>query len=366
VELSLQRVSALADLLTDGSVELAVSVGELEVLDHVSTSAVRRLVGYWVSEQAHPRETETAMLRLAVDWPARRQRAMRAAVLPLRANLDQDALELLRAFAAAALPRASPSAAMPPRGPLPGLAVDVRALKLKLDYWPKRVDVARLAEGDYFELLNVFALEGLEVSLRRVVLLAPASAAALEQVLESWARDVTGTQLHKVLAGVAPLGTAVSLGQGLSNLVLLPIDRLLDRPHRGPAPGKALHGILLDTLGVGSKVSGAAAQLLQGPRGQRVEQPRNAAEGLQFAAQSLSRGVKAASHTIVAVPLLNYQRDGTSGLVRAVIRAVPVAVLAPVAGVSEAVANLLTGVRNQMDPDLYADHLGKFKSDGPG
>ena len=90
-------------------------------------------------------------------------------------------------------------------------------------------------------------------------------------------------------------------------------------------------------------------------------QPRSAAEGVQFAAQSLSRGVKTASHTIVAIPLMNYQRDGASGLLRSVIRAVPVAVLAPVAGATEAFGNILTGMRNQLDPDAFADLQGKYK-----
>ena len=60
---------------------------------------------------------------------------------------------------------------------------------------------------------------------------------------------------------------------------------------------------------------------------------------------------------------MNYQRDGTSGLLRSVVRAVPVAVLAPVAGATEALGNIMVGVRNQLDPDAYRDWEGKFKED---
>jgi len=86
----------LLDLLPDKSTQLAISVGDFEIIDHVSTSSIRRLLGYWVNEAIHPRETDTAMLRLALDTSAFEESALRVAVLPLRVNLDQDALDLLR------------------------------------------------------------------------------------------------------------------------------------------------------------------------------------------------------------------------------------------------------------------------------
>ena len=86
----------MLDLLPDKSTQLAISVGDFEIIDHVSTSSFRRLLGYWVNEAIHPRETDTAMLRVALDTSAFDESALRIAVLPLRVNLDQDALDLLR------------------------------------------------------------------------------------------------------------------------------------------------------------------------------------------------------------------------------------------------------------------------------
>lgn len=46
-----------------------------------------------------------------------------------------------------------------------------------------------------------------------------------------------------------------------------------------------------------------------------------------------------------------YEKTGTQGTVRAVIRAVPVAVLKPMIGATEAVSQTLLGLRNSIDPN---------------
>ena len=46
---------------------------------------------------------------------------------------------------------------------------------------------------------------------------------------------------------------------------------------------------------------------------------------------------------------------------RAVIRAVPVALLQPLIGTSEAVSKTLLGVRNELDPETRHDVDKKFK-----
>ena len=46
-----------------------------------------------------------------------------------------------------------------------------------------------------------------------------------------------------------------------------------------------------------------------------------------------------------------YEKTGTQGTVKAVIRAVPVAVLKPMIGASEALSKTLLGLRNTIDPN---------------
>jgi autophagy-related protein 2 len=54
--------------------------------------------------------------------------------------------------------------------------------------------------------------------------------------------------------------------------------------------------------------------------------------------------------SVITVPLLEYHKSGAGGCVKAVLRAVPVAVLRPVAGVGEAVSQALEGVNNDIMP----------------
>ena len=49
--------------------------------------------------------------------------------------------------------------------------------------------------------------------------------------------------------------------------------------------------------------------------------------------------------TVICIPVRDYQRSGTSGFLTSVVRALPVAVLRPVAGAAEALSYTLLGER---------------------
>ena len=49
------------------------------------------------------------------------------------------------------------------------------------------------------------------------------------------------------------------------------------------------------------------------------------------------------------------------GPVRAVIRAVPIAVLKPMIGASEAVSKALLGLHNSLDPEVRLENEAKYK-----
>ncbi|KAI9220136.1 ATG C terminal domain-containing protein [Blastocladiella britannica] len=91
-----------------------------------------------------------------------------------------------------------------------------------------------------------------------------------------------------------------------------------------------------------------------------ARQPRDAKEGLSQAIRSLHRNVSAAAR-VVAVPMQAMERDGATGAVRAVLRAVPVAVLRPMMGATEAVGAALMGIRNDLDPMRRGEVLDKYK-----
>lgn len=257
-------------------------------------------------------------------------------------------------------------------------SVDVRGFRLKIDYDTRNVDLAALKQGSLIELLNLFPLEGVELELQRAVFNGIVGVdTAAQLVAESWLQDITSSQLHKFVAGTGPIRPLSEVGAGAANLVLLPIQQYKQ-------DGRVLHGlrkgavgfvktVTLETVHTSQKVTRCVASVLDdlvssedtAPRRleetQVYEQPANIRAGLKHAKHSLSRGVNSAAHAIIAVPVKEYRRSGPKGALTSVIRAVPVAVLQPVIGATEALSYTLLGFRNGMAPDIKRDEEDKFR-----
>ncbi|RLN63319.1 hypothetical protein BBP00_00004244 [Phytophthora kernoviae] len=437
-----------------------LALGDMELLDYISTSQIRKIICYWKSEATHPRESGSSMVRLQLITVRPgpnlcEEHRLKARLLPLRINLDQEVVKFLRQFVPTEEEPASTKRSsrrqiglmaeddddevgvtmhdgameMTPVGGSAPVAetianvgawffqsIDIKSCKIKIDYRPNHVDYAALRAGDYLEVINLFVLEGMELVLRRVQMSGLDGWAALgEHVLISWVQDISRHQIHKCVASVSmpPLRPFVNIGAGAADLILLPIehygrDRRLVRGLKKGA-SSFLKSVTIETLNTASKVAQGTQALLEhaddvvssssalrrkqlkyrqagsriarnsrrmggggirnaqdtgggiGGRQYLAQQPANAAEGFGQAYDSLARELHVAAKTIVAVPLVEYKKTGSQGYVRSVIRAVPVAVLRPMIGASEAVAKALIGVRNAVDPELKEDIENKFK-----
>jgi autophagy-related protein 2 len=109
-----------------------------------------------------------------------------------------------------------------------------------------------------------------------------------------------------------------------------------------------------------------------------AQQPADIKEGVQSAYKSLSRNLNSAAQTILAVPMEVYERSGNEvshilrgkyrhhnlfqGPVRSVIRAVPIAILKPMIGATEAVSKTLLGLHNTLDPEVRLENEAKYKN----
>ncbi|KAG0202543.1 autophagy- protein 2 [Mortierella sp. GBA30] len=111
--------------------------------------------------------------------------------------------------------------------------------------------------------------------------------------------------------------------------------------------------------------SSSSSSVSTGDKGKKVSkyanQPADINEGMELAYKSLSKNIGTAAHTIFAVPMEVYERTGAQGSVRAVIRAVPVAVLKPMIGATEAFSKVLIGLRNSIDPAQRLQMEDKYK-----
>ena len=89
--------------------------------------------------------------------------------------------------------------------------------------------------------------------------------------------------------------------------------------------------------------------------GRAARQPLSLRDGLERAADSVSREVNRTVETVVCISVRQYRQAGPRGLVTSVVRALPIAVLRPVAGAAEALSYTLLGLRNSLDPQTRRD-----------
>ncbi|KAJ7109447.1 hypothetical protein C8R44DRAFT_937041 [Mycena epipterygia] len=392
-----------------------VTVKDLEILDHIKTSTWKKFLTELRSDsRGNVRETDSNMVRVELrsvrpvpGHPSEEAR-LRAKILPLRLYVDQDALDFLKKFFSFKDSQSAPPTESDPGGDIYFQLAEIFPVDLKLDYKPRRVDYRALREGKTIELMNFFHFDGAEMTLRHITLAGITGWPRMFDMLNDlWTPDVKATQLVDVISGVAPIRSVVNVGSGVADLVLLPIAQYKKdgRIVRGVQKGTtaffkstAVEAIKLgarlatgtqvileqaeDVLGGQFKnpVTAETVQPLAGGEYARyeqsasddddepgdliskyAEQPVDLKEGVQSAYKSLQRNFNSAAQTILAVPMEVYERSGNEGPVRSVIRAVPIAVLKPMIGASEAVSKTLLGLHNTLDPNVRHENEAKYK-----
>lgn len=89
--------------------------------------------------------------------------------------------------------------------------------------------------------------------------------------------------------------------------------------------------------------------------------PAGFTDALSTARDVIGRQLHHTVYTVVAIPVREIRRGSGTGAIASVIRAVPVAVLHPLLGATDAMSALLIGARNSLDPAALADTQQKFK-----
>ncbi|KAG5728038.1 Autophagy-related protein 2 [Termitomyces sp. T112] len=386
-----------------------VTARDVEILDHIKTSTWKKFLTDLRSDsRGNVRETDSNMVRFElltvrpVPGHSATEARLRAKILPLRLYVDQDAVDFLKSFFSFKDPHATPT---PDSGEeLYFQSAEVFPIDLKLDYKPRRVDYRALREGRTIELMNFFHFDGAEMTLRHITLAGITGWGTLGQLLNDlWTPDVKATQLVEVISGVAPIRSAVNVGSGVADLVLLPIaqykkdgrivrgvqkgatafvkstameaiklgahlatgTQVILEQAEGVLGGHFSHSVTAETVSIGTNDS---TQMENEDNDNPVDtiskyaqQPADLKEGVQSAYKSLRRNFHSAAQTILAVPMEIYERSGSEGPVRSVIRAVPIAVLKPMIGASEAVSKTLLGLHNSLDPDVRHENEAKYK-----
>lgn len=296
-------------------------------------------------------------------------------LLPMRCIIDQHAVQFIRAFFHSEEEGETEEAEKWSSGlhvvPPPRVrAFRVKPWKLKVDYLPKKLDVGALRDGSFVELVNISPIDGMVITLSEVrVQDVVGFGLVFSGLVGNWVREIVATQLHKFLTNARPFEPFTDVGQGLSDLVVLPYDAFKNGEgiRRAISSGfKSLAEIVaFQALTTSSRLTQYAANKMAGSVGSRhtnmasnplPSRPTTAPKGVTdvtgHAVQSLARGFQAANYKVVVVPYREYSRNGATGAATSVIRGIPVLLVAPLTGATEALSYTLLGARNALRPDI--------------
>jgi len=384
-----------------------MSLHDMFLAETISGDKPVKILGEWFNEAEHPRDTNDGlvMMKMVSMHPVNQISAdgkfvsdesrVTMELLPLRFFIYQTALRFVRDFFGASGDQEAQEGDGGASGeratqdddngndeilvsPTFFRSFKVLPCKLKVDYRPERIDTTALRDGSYVELVNLLPLEEMVITLKPVEIRNLTGWGSIaREVARCWIEDICATQMHKFLTKSRPFQPFSSVGAGVAELVMIPLEEYKQ-------DGNVIKGIRESTsnlagtvayeaLNTSAKVTRFAANRLSGISGKPTdssatdtrmvvslpsrpdEVPSNFVDVAGHAFDSLTAGLREANYKIVYIPYKEYQRSGASGAARSVVKGIPVAVRAPLSGASEALSYTLLGVRNQLRPDMIKE-----------
>ncbi|KAL7554315.1 hypothetical protein ACHAWF_017760 [Thalassiosira exigua] len=379
---------------------LDLSVSDFFIAETVSEGDPIKMMGEWVNEKEHPRDDNDGiiMLRQFTKHPKLRvssdgklmsdESRATLELLPLRCYFNQNALRFIRSFFAGS-PNETRDEDSEGDGDEKDIIPDdeiidiffeafkVRLCKLKVDYQPETMDIDSFREGNYIEILNLCPLEEMILNLQPVDMQDLTGwGSVFGELAARWIEDICSTQAHKFLTRASPFQPFSNLGDPLADLAMVlvvPEGNIADY-FKGVVGGTTnLAGkVALEALSTSAKLTRFAANQLNSkalpsaghksslPRRPR-NVPRHAGDAAGHAYESVARGLREANYKIVTVPLREYQNSGAGGAARSALKGIPIGVIAPIAGASEALSYTLLGLRNQLRPDIRKEEEASLR-----
>uniref|UniRef100_A0A8C7G4N1 Autophagy related 2A n=1 Tax=Oncorhynchus kisutch TaxID=8019 RepID=A0A8C7G4N1_ONCKI len=391
-------------------------VQELEIRDRLASSQLNKFLYLYTSESM-PRRAHSNMLTVkalqvcpdsGVGGP---ECCLRISLLPLRLNIDQDALFFLKDFFSSLAAGVNPYLPMDPAAEETTYSEQSSSssgstsstdqpiyfrefrftseVPIWLDYQGKHVVIE---QGTFAGILIGLAqLNCSELKLKR--LCCRHGLLGVDKVIQyavtEWLTDIRKNQLPGILGGVGPMHSVVQLFHGVRDLFWMPIEqyRRDGRIIRGLQRGAASFGT--STASAALELSNRLVQAIQAtaetvydilsptpplnryitegrpPSNQprRPHQPADLREGVAKAYDTVREGMMDTAQTLCDVASRGHEQKGLPGAVGGVLRQIPPTVVRPLIVASEATSNLLGGMRNQIKPDARKEDFLKWRSD---
>uniref|UniRef100_A0A672MZW9 Autophagy related 2B n=1 Tax=Sinocyclocheilus grahami TaxID=75366 RepID=A0A672MZW9_SINGR len=400
-------------VLTEQPVSRQVfSVQDLEIRDRLASSMMNKFL-YLYSSKEMPRKAHSNMLTVRAlhmcpeAGQAPQECCLRVSLMPLRLNIDQDALFFLKDFftsLAAEVELFSPPEqegnnqyakysetlqTLPPRlSPTSPYSSEFRftsEVPIRLDYHGKHM---AMEQGTFAGIvIGLTQLNCSELKLRRLCyrqgLLGVDK--LFSYAINEWLNDIKKNQLPGLLGGVGPIHSLVQLVQGFRDLVWLPIEQYRK-------DGRIVRGFQRGTASFGTSTAMAALELtnrmvrtiqaaaetaydMVSPVPDEKEckkikryshyclahQPVDLREGVAKAYSVVKEGITDTALTIYDTATREHEQRGMTGAVGGVLRQLPPAVVKPLIVATEATSNVLGGMRNQIHPDARQEESQKWR-----
>ena len=366
-----------------------VRVRDFEIFDHVPSSTWKKFVTCLINPSAREMNKPMINLDLVTVKPitdlAASELVIKVTVLPLRLHVDQDALDFITRFFEFK-DDSAPSSASASEEPFIQ-RLEIKAVTLKLDYKPKRVDYRGIRSGHTTEFMNFLILDGSDIVLRHAIVYGITSFDKLHKTLNDvWMPDVKRNQLPGVLAGLAAVRPLVNVGSGMRDLVVVPMREYRKDGRIVRSLQKGVYAFAKNTTSevarLGAKVAIGTQTLLEGaeaflapqtgspsrglhndwdgedpdtaPEEARAvshyaNQPIGVRAGLRSAARHLERDLLTARDAVIAIPAEVMEEGSGVGMAKAFARHAPTVILRPALGATKALSNALLGVGNALD-----------------
>uniref|UniRef100_A0A7N8Y6P7 Autophagy related 2B n=1 Tax=Mastacembelus armatus TaxID=205130 RepID=A0A7N8Y6P7_9TELE len=383
-------------------------VQDLEIRDRLATSQMNKFL-YLYSSKEMPRKAHSNMLTVKAlhmcpeSGQAPQECCLHVSLMPLRLNIDQDALFFLKDFftsLATEVEFFSPPAqeeiscmtdsetSAPSFTDQPIFFREFRftsEVPIRLDYHGKHVS---MEQGTFAGIIiGLTQLNCSELKLRRLCyrqgLLGVDK--LFSYAINEWLNDIKKNQLPGLLGGVGPIHSLVQLVQGFRDLVWLPIEqyRKDGRIVRGFQRGTASFGTstamaaleltnrMVRTIQVTAETAYDMVSLDPDERDTKrikrfshyglAHQPVDLREGVAKAYTVVKEGITDTALTIYDTATREHEQRGMTGAVGGVLRQLPPAVVKPLIMATEATSNVLDGMRNQIHPDARQEESQKWR-----
>ncbi|WBW73036.1 autophagy associated intermembrane lipid transfer protein Atg2 [Schizosaccharomyces osmophilus] len=362
--------------------ELELGIKDLTIYDHLLSSTWNKFFSRDTRSPSSKNRNHHMNIRFATVRPLpelmNNELRVEIGILPSKMYIDQDTLDFIIRFFT--FKPEVPTETDVSTTDLPFFqSICVHATHFTVDYKFKNPNPAGIKSGRLPDFGNFLVVQGSEVFLRQLQIYGLSGIEEfLHALLTVWFQDIRNSQLQKVLNGLVPIRTLFTVGSGVKDIFVSPVKGL----QKKRSMRRFRHGVLKftgkymnDLLSFNAQgMTGTHALLkqveeyLQSSRELRsrrfsyyANQPESLEQGLLEGYHGFRQGLVGARTTLQSIPGEASQSASLGSAAQVVSKKMPLAMLKPMVGATEAVSKTLWGLSNSLQPQRRHNLREKYK-----